>query len=164
MAHYQPGMFKCKVVEQGFAESKVKATPYFWIRFVPVATPDGPCTEQYEREIEMYLTEKTVDRQIDRLRSMGWQGNEFKDLEPGGFTLKGVTVKLVCRHEQVDSAVYERWDFPAPEGSGGREEHNTSVARKLDALFRNKLGNNGSAPIEAKQVKAVEVADEEIPF
>ena len=115
MAHYQPGTYSCEIVSQGFDESQVKKTPFFFVRFYPRAIGNEAVTEAYEREAVLYLTEKTVERGRAILKGVGWDGLRFSDLEPGGScSFVGKSVELRCEHEQSGDNVYERWDFMAP--------------------------------------------------
>lgn len=137
MTYYAPGQYDGQITSQGFDVSTQKKTPFFWLT-VDISA-DG--LETYSREVRMYLTDKTVDRTIERLRSIGFTGGSFKDLEPGGScSLVGTIVTLECKHEDG----YERWDFPAPSGGGMSSEHKDGVARKLDALFGKALKGSGS--------------------
>ena len=150
MTYYAPGTYDCQIVDQGFDVSKEKKTPFLWLSFQPAALVnlDGStvdCTEHYDREVRMYLTEKTVERHIQRLRDIGFTGSSFKDLEPGGTcNLAEKVASIECKHEDG----YERWDFPAPSGGGLSSEHKDGVARKLDALFGKALkGSASQAPV-----------------
>ena len=132
MAYYEPGRYECIIRSQGFELSKEKKTPCFWLSFMPITSEgDGA----YSRTVQLWLTDKTIDNVVARLRTLGWEGTSFKDLEPGGFTFIGKTVWLRCDHEQHDDRIYEKWEFPPPEGSGQQAENVDGVARKLDALF-----------------------------
>jgi len=96
VTYYAPGQYDGQITSQGFDVSTQKKTPFFWLT-VDISA-DG--LETYSREVRMYLTDKTVDRTIERLRSIGFTGGSFKDLEPGGScSLVGTIVTLECKHE-----------------------------------------------------------------
>lgn len=142
MAKFAPGLYQVRITKQGFDESKEKKTPFFWLGFIPEGVfgqaEDGSealyqC-DDYPRSITFYLTDKTVDRTRDNLMSLGWDGNRFQDLEPGGaHSFDGVITKLECRHEQNSDKVYEKWEFPGPGATP--KENKPGLARNLDALF-----------------------------
>ena len=173
MAYYEPGYYECVIRDQGFDVSKEKKTPCFWLPFVPITSQgDG----EYRRMVHLWLTDKTIDNVVARLRLLGWEGTSFKDLEPGGFSLKGKSVRLRCDHEQHDDKIYEKWEFPPPEGSGQQAENVDGVARKLDALFDKalktgktiKAGKEPAAKADAEAQKPPEDDpwhnDDEVPF
>lgn len=151
MAHYEQGYYECQISDQGFDVSKEKKTPCFWLRFMP----EGG---EYEREVKLWLTDKTIESAVSRLRSLGWEGNSFRDLEPGGHSFAGTVVRLRCEHSQDGDKVYENWEFPAPESNS---ENKNGVAKKLDTLFAKALKGGKSA---AKAVPAVVEDDGDIPF
>lgn len=156
MTYYEPGIYDCQIMGQGFDESSQKKTPFFWINVSVNA--DG--FESYDREVRMYLTDGTIERALARLKQLGWDGSSFKSLEPGGnCQLAGTIVTLECKHEDG----YERWDFPAPAG-GGSSEHQDGVARKLDALFGKALGK--TKPTETVDEMIANAGDEKdaVPF
>jgi len=141
VAKFQQGTYLVRVTNQGFDESKEKKTPYFWLEFQPQGmvnpeNPDGPlygCDDTL-RSTSLYLTEKTIERTRETLGNLGWNGQRFQDLEPGGaHSFVGQELNLECRHEQFDDKVFERWEFPY---AGSETKQNISgLARKLDALF-----------------------------
>ena len=158
MTHYTKGRYVVTVISHGFNKSKKKETPFIWIQFRP---KDG----KYERTVELYLTKKTVERVIKRLRLLGWAGEKFAELETHSF--EGVETELVCEHEHSDGNDYERWVFPPPAGRTGPIS-DPSVPKKLDALFGAELRKKGPAAAVATpdvpDVATPDVPDDEIPF
>lgn len=145
MAQFNQGVYVCEITNQGFDESKEKKTPYFWLEVRPLGqvNPEDPegqlwgC-EDFLRSVSLWLTEKCVERSRDRLMGLGWDGNRWQDLEPGGpCSFAGKELRLQCTHEQNGDKVYEKWDFPF---DGPKEmTHKAGLARGIDALFgRNK--------------------------
>ena len=163
-AFYQPGIYECIVQSQGFGESKEKKTPYFFLAFSPVKHNGREVESPYERELKMWLTDKTVERAIGQLRGLGWGGSSFADLEPGGHSFRGVNLTLTCTH---NADGYEDWELPAP--SSGTSQQTPGVTKRLDALFGRELKNGaGTAPVrpQASSPSApVEVVpDGDVPF
>lgn len=142
MPHYQPGRYRCVIEGQGFGESKVKKTLYFYLRFRPVMlihSPDDeePLQSEYQRDVVLYLTDNTVDTAIGHLRDLGWEGTNWVELDPENpnfFDFEGTDVVLSCDHEQNGDKVYERWQFPF---SGGGFEHQkeADTIRRINAMF-----------------------------
>jgi len=174
MSYYQEGLYEVRFKSQGFSESKEKKTPFFFLTFDPVNLILGddihPVDARYECKVDLWLTEKTVERTVENLRTIGWEGNSFRDLEPGGFSFEGVVGHLRCSHEQNGEKVYDKWDFPAT--GGVKVEHVSGMAKKLDALFGKALkASKPAAKAVEKPVPvtvpedagSVEDADE-IPF
>lgn len=172
MTYFDQGKYLVEITAQGFDESKEKKTPFFWLTFVPLGRinpedPGGvliPCHE-YEREIRLWLTEKAAPYTISRLRSLGWSGDSFGELEPGGeFTFVGKHVKLRCTHKHENGKTYDVWDFPP---AGNDAHHNEGVARRLDSLFGKEL-RKSSRKSSLSRRRELEPAgagyEEELPF
>ena len=142
MAFYEPGRYVVQVVDQGFGNSKQKLTPYFCLTVRPVARvisadEQEAVRDQYERYIMLYLTDKTVETVIARLRRLGWSGMSFSELDPENeeyFSFAGAEVLATCEHEHIGDKTYERWRLPL---GGGRSVHEAEhgITRKLDARF-----------------------------
>ena len=162
MAHYAEGLYECIIRDQGFDESREKRTPCFWLRFVPVKSNGHHVDQDYEREVKLWLTDKTICQVVERLRTMGWTGSSFKDLEPGGFSFEGTNVQLRCFHSEVNGKVYENWEFPPPATPGS--ENKSTVAKKVDALFGKALKAKATnASTSANPASTVD-DDDAVPF
>jgi len=167
--YYEQGNYDCIVQAQGFGVSKVKRTPYFWLQVQPCKhNGEELLNSQYSREVQLYLTDKTVDRVIAQLRGIGWDGESWKDLEvDGDHSFKNVNVQLICEHEQGENGtVYDRFRFPSPDMA--TPEQTKGVAKKLDALFGKALKGKGKPAAKPKpvvpEVAADEPEDDDIPF
>jgi hypothetical protein len=174
-AYYQPGDYLCKIVNQGFAESKDKKTPYLFLVVRPVAqygmSDEGeqeyPVEMQYDRTVSLWLTDKTVERTAERLCEIGWAGADWNDLAPGGVCdLTGTELRLTCVHELYNNEPREKWDFPF---SGVPVQHDPSVSKKLNALFGKALkGHQAGAAKPARQAAPAGLAatarEEDLPF
>ncbi len=157
MAHYSPGRYRCQITEQGFSESKEKKTPCFAIKIKPTALYDATngdllqC-DGFERTVTLWLTENTVENAIRNVRSLGFTGSSFRELDPevpGHTSLVGMEVDFVCDHEDYNGKAMERWEFPPPEARP--LERVSGLSKKLDALFGKSLKT--AAPPKASAAK-----------
>lgn len=155
-SYYDVGLYRCIVKTHGFDVSEKKRTPCLWFRFTPM-TSDGE--GDYDRETRLWLTDKTIDRTILRLRDMGWSGAAFQELEPGGHTFRGVEVELFCAHNPEG---YEDWQFPAPTGQVSQPK--LGVARKLDALYGRALQRGAAAKPKRPAETVPPENNDDVPF
>ena len=151
MAHYDEGNYQCTITSQGFASSKAKGTPYFFVRF---RTGDN----MYERECQCWLTEKTVDKLVNWLTNLGIAAEKWSDLDPcegGQISLVGMTVELQCQHEdsQDGSKVYEKWELPYDPFAKAQPPMEAKQVRDLDRLFGSAL-----KPDKAKMIAKASAA------
>ena len=158
MAHYQPQVYDCQIVAQGFTNSSTKGTPGFYLDF----QPEGG---EYIRKITLWITEKTVDKLVDWLGSQGVTVDKWSDLDPesGDHTsLVGTTSKFECKHErsQDGSKVYEKWDIPFVGGLMPVKPMEKSAVRALDRAFSSALKSlkktNGKPVQQAAKPKPAE--------
>ena len=166
--------YACEITQQGFGESKEKGTPSFFIVFEPVGEidKDDPNHQfecpNFERKLDLWLTENTVDSHIKTLRTWGFTGSSFRDLDPetGSCSLVGTTIELLCKHQEYNGKVYDKFEIPF-EGSMERQESVAKVASKLDNLFGKKLKTAAPKQAAKAQPVAAAVSDEgsdDIPF
>lgn len=154
MATYEENAeYLCAVTQQGFTESIAKKTPGFFLRVKPVGQviPDDPentyeCPSQ-ERQVTMWITEKTAERIIEDLRRLGFTGSAFADLDPekGNFSFVGRNIRLVCKHETSadGTKTYDKFELPF---FGKVVENDKTMASKLDRMFGKMLKEPVSAP------------------
>lgn len=176
MATYKDGgKYLCEVVQQGFTESKNKGTLGFFLRFKPLLEIDknDPTVSyespNYERTIEMWITENTIDNHIRVLRGLGFTGSSFRELDPDNpshFSFVGNEIALLCRHQEYDGKVYDKFEFPYT-GGGKTLPSDSKVASKLDNLFGRRL--KSAAPttrpaVAEPVVAAADEGDDSIPF
>lgn len=175
---YAEGAYMGDVTDVAVGESK-NGHPMVTLKFLPVSSvssyldDDGqivasltPTLKQYERTTRVVIKEddeRSLEFALLKLRTAGWQGESFREID----TLRGESINLTCHHEegtgQYAGKVFERWELPLPPRESEPLESDTSVARKLDALFGRKLKT------EAPKAGAVPVAptsgiDDDIPF
>jgi len=126
------------------------------------------------------LTEKTIDFATKELRALGYDRDNFRELDqsaPNAFPLIGCMATFYCKHESFQGSQREKWNIAAG-GASEIKPIDQAKARKLDALFGKALKD---APIQAtprvERAKAstpVEVgppptenwipSDEDVPF
>lgn len=174
--YYAEGIYSFRVKDQGFAETE-KGTPYFFLRGEPAELifSDGtePCEKRYEREIVMYLTDKAVEYAVDKLRSLGWEGSSFTELDPtqaGGLTWIGQVIRAECKHRpglKDPTKIYENWDLPFVEGDRPpKPKSDIKIAAKLDAMF-SKIARSSAkaeAPKPSKPKREPITSGDDIPF
>ncbi len=171
MAYYNEGRYLVEVTGQGFGESDQKKTPFFFLEFEPryqMMNQGQVGVEPYTREVRLYLTDKALDGALARLRSLGWSGTSFSELEPGGaFSFSGQEMGLICQHSQDGDKVYENWSVPLA-GGGSKVESKSGISKKLDNLFGRQLRKTGKVESDSapRPVENQTVPDEEddIPF
>jgi hypothetical protein len=171
MAYYQPGRYVVQVVDQGFGNSKQKLTPYFCLTIRPIArviTADEheALPDSYERYIMLYLTDKTVDNVIARLRRLGFAGASFSQLDPANdkyHSFEGIEIMATCEHEQIGDKTYERWRLPLG-GSPSFHEAEAGITRKLDARFGKVLKSTARSVKKEEAAVAAGDARHSLPF
>ena len=170
MVAFDQGRYVVGCIEQGFAKSKNKGTPYFFIKFQPKGmigaqgpqAPLIPCAA-HTRELQFYLVGGAAEISIGKLRALGWNGQSFAELEPGGaFSFVNCELEVICTHEEYDGKWRDKWDVIGGSGS----EHSSGLVGQLDALFGNQLATTGaSAPrSDGRQHAAVGRDNADLPF
>jgi len=146
---YDQGRYWGRCISQAIGESKAKEGESQGSRFVALgfqvrgkvnaADPEGHllACPAGERTVFLYLTEKSIERTIDELRSLGFDKDSFKFLlpeTPGYVNLNGVECALQCRHETYQGKTKDKWSIA---GGGGPniKALDTAGVRQLDALY-----------------------------
>lgn len=177
---YAEGAYMGEVTDVAVGESK-NGHPMVTVKFLPMSSvssyldDDGqivasltPTIKKYERTTRIVIKaddERSLEFALLKLRTAGWQGESFREID----TLRGETINLTCHHEegtgQYSGKVFERWELPLPPRESEPMETDTSVARKLDALFGRKL-KTGAAKAETAPATAPasEIDELDIPF
>ena len=160
--YYEPGLYLCEVIDQGFDES-AKGTPFFWLSInvkEKVEEEGNLPMEAQERTIRLYLSEAAVDISAGQLRTIGWTG-KWRDLENGACDYTGKDLEFACRHELYNDLPHERWEFPR---AAQRPEKRKGVAGKLDARFPQKTTQKAAEKAKVDTREPEVPADEDIPF
>ncbi|KKM85371.1 hypothetical protein LCGC14_1289830, partial [marine sediment metagenome] len=116
MSKYPEGEYRCEITGQGFDESKVKRTPCFFLDIEPVARLDpadrnghGTRVHRYRRIVKIWLTKEAMPWTMRRLRSLGWKGSDFSEIDSDGrHSFVGLQIRLVCEHD----GEYDNFEFP----------------------------------------------------
>lgn len=168
--HYEKGSYSFKISNQGFSTSS-QGNPQFFLQGMPVGRylDDGnveTIDDGYPRTITMTLTDKTVDRIIGDLQKLGWQGRKFSELDPDNpkvHSFVGQEIQVDCKHEpgfNDASTLFEKWELPY-EGGAPRES-DSSIGKKLDALYAKRLG--GTKQSKQTAAAAARAGDDDTPF
>lgn len=168
MAHYEPGDYLCRVVDQRFGQTPNNSA-YFQLEFEPMqALGANTFPEQvYNRHTNLFITEKSHQYTIEKLRALGFTGTKFAQLDlshPQAHSFVGQEVKMTCSHD----GQYENWELARDKGSGTPKESDPSVAAKLDGMFGKSLmvaiPAGDKKPKAAPKPAAVAPGGDEIPF
>lgn len=173
--HYQQGLYRCEIVDQGLSQSSTQK-PQIWLRILPKEFLDDPDLQlqNYERTVYWTITEKTVDFVTEKLTTLGFTGDSFRQLDlnhqnPESFV--GQLEDFYCKHETYNGEEREKWDLSR--GDFEQKPLEESEARKLDALFGRKLkdATKGKKKATVNKELAVSVegfgetsVDEDVPF
>ncbi len=121
MPTYEPGTYHAEIIDQGFAESGLKKTPYFFIaiRIKSRGGRQGPCP-QFERVVRQYLNTDVGQRILrEDLRAVGVEVTDFAQLSldlPEHISLIGLQIEVRCDHEEYAGQTRERWRVARPTG------------------------------------------------
>lgn len=153
--YYQEGFYRCRVIDQGFQNTKETNKPMIVLKVQPLARSrhdtDGTEYEEpltgtnYDRSIYLVIDaddEEKMDKLLSKLRHAGFTGDSFADLD-----LVGKEVSCACFAQRSDPNK-EDWKLCGPRvqrDSKPLEQMDSKAARTLDALFGRKL-KTGAAP------------------
>ncbi len=169
MPQYDEGVYRCKILEQGFSRAKT-GTHQFWLRFLVLSRITGDGGEEdvaakRERMLYMAITAKTVVRVMKALQSLGFDGKQFEALDPTLADYHSFREKVAdfsCAWDDYDGNTREKWEVYSqfiPTSEPG-------IASELDAM----LAKETHAPkTQHKEMKEEEFkgpisTDEEVPF
>ena len=166
--YYEEGLHAGEVLSQALTKSKT-GTVQFVLRckILGTATEEGytPASQQYERTVYMAITAGTIDFVVDTLKSIGYEKQSFKYLDPavdGAHDFTGQQVDLWCKHDEYKGEQKEKWNISRPREQKPVELLSAAELRQLDALFGKALkGGARSAPVKATPQKATAVAEPE---
>ncbi len=182
---YQSGRYACKITGQALGKAGT-GNPQFVLRFQVFGLVDPqdpsrfiPAPQQYERTHYRTITEKTVPYLLEDLKILGFDGDSFRDLDPGteGFCdFRGKDVDMWCAHEQAqDGGEREKWSV-ARQGGGEMKVDplDSKKVRELDNLFGKQLKGLRSATSPRPRTETTVAAgdplasegitDDDVPF
>lgn len=138
---YEKGVYRCEVVSQAMGEAST-GTPQFVLRFKVQARILGDEEEavtEYERTCFRSITEKTIPYFLEDLKTLGFEGGSFKDLDPntpGYHSFRGAVIDMICNHENDQKGEpRERWSIRQAGGSIEVKPLEPAKYRQLDNLF-----------------------------
>jgi hypothetical protein len=149
------GFFKAEILDHGFAKTD-SGTNYFAVKFATLLEGEkvGEITGFF------YLTDKAAEFTIQKIRAMGYEGDDLRDLAKVPPILQGRTVKISVEHheykgemrDQVASVYPEDWE----PGLKKDDEAAVNVARFNALLKKEKPA--------VSQKKAAGAENDDIPF
>lgn len=188
--YYPVGKYACQVTGQALGQAST-GNPQFVLRFkvlgkVDPANPDNfiPAEQQYERTHYRSITEKTIDFFVEDLKTLGFQGASFKELDPNQpvhHTFVGMDVDMWCSHNKAqDGSDREQWGIARVGGSDFKVDPlDPKKVRELDNLFgKNLRALSGDKPPSTPRQQAAAApkngtpepaaafaaGDEDVPF
>lgn len=139
MAELHPvGLFDAMVLDHGFRESKKSGTLSLNISFQ---------TEHGTLYTDLYLTEKAAEKTIEKLRAIGWQGDDLSELKDGT-AMRGMKCKVTVSHETYEGTVRARVDWINDQNYTGSITHDDEAAvkaRMFNAIAK-KIKKQDSVP------------------
>jgi hypothetical protein len=160
--YYAPGRYKCRIIEQGFNEART-GTEQFWLRFQVLGRiePFNDSLEKYSRTAYFPITERTADRVMQDLHTLGFRGAGFDGVDPrieGFHNFVDLQVELDCSHEDgQDGAPRERWQVPGigrPIDGGRVLELNRLLSKKPQSA-NGQIGQDNDSG---------QITDSDVPF
>lgn len=156
---YAPGIYVCRVTQQGFGEAKSSGNPMILIAVEPTHQvrndPDGAeyldaVGQSYERTLRLVIAnDDQKEYAMLKLRHAGFVGDSFAQLN-----LVDSDVRCKCEHKEGtgDHAgkTFEQWDLLLPPRDRvALQPLDKGAARKLDALFGKRLKEGAKKPAAA---------------
>ena len=155
------GTFEAEIVEHAITESS-KGTPQIAVKF---ETKEGDITGWFA------LTDKAAEYTIKKLRAMGFQGDDLKQINDGQ-CIVGNQCNIVVAHEEYNGTTNARVKFVNPLGVTGGADITASDgaaanARRFNALLRQEKPIPAKTKVDGMQPDAGPadpVDDKDIPF
>ncbi len=132
-------------------QSKEKGTPEFSIVFIPEYKkgPGGTKEDcpQEKRTIYRYITDKTIDYFVADLKALGYDRDQFDDLDPNSpnaFNFEGAEIEARCKFEDYKGESKEKWELALvknvakPMEEGGVANLNALFGGAMKSLVGNK--------------------------
>lgn len=177
---YESGRYACKITSQAMGEAGT-GNPQFVLRFKVMGLVDPgdpsryiPAPQQFERTFYRTITEKTIEYFVEDLRTLGFTGKSFKELDPATddfHDFRGSDVDMWCAHEDDSKGGQrEKWSIARQVGEFEVKPIDSKKLRELDNLFGKHLKNlkgepkPQAAPQPAAAMASAEITDEDVPF
>jgi hypothetical protein len=174
MREYEPGYYKGTIVSWTLGESNEKNTPQFCVTFTVDEREVGGGTVPAsggERTVFRAITEGTAKYVVKDLRALGYDRDNFDDLDPesaNAFDFAGLPVRVRCKYEEYKGEEKERWDFAMGAGLQVKKLEPKGVS-KLNAVFGGMLRASkpsaaAPAPRALPRPPASQAAQDDTPF
>jgi hypothetical protein len=153
-ALHPEGFFRAEIVDHGFGKTETR-TNYLGVRFRTLLEGEavGEITGFF------YMTDAAAEYTVQKIRAMGFEGDDLRDLAKVPPILQGRMVKISVEHRQYQGEMRDSVASVYPEdwepGLKKDAEAATNVARFNALLKKHQPVNQG---------KATEKQDEEVPF
>ena len=136
-AFFNEGRYIVQIVDQALGEAQT-GTPQFILKFTVLehVFDDGgaEAARNYDRTYYKAITEKTIQYLAQDLKTLGFEGSSFRDLDPsspGFYDLRGRQVEMYCTHEDRNGESQEKWSVAFAKGASKPIE-----AKKIDSAKR----------------------------
>ena len=163
------------ITSHALAESKNNHTPSvkMCIKATTCLDDNSECDKTFYADL--WLTDASAQNTIKTLRSIGWQGMDFAELN-GGNVLEGLAVEITTETEIYEGNDYEKVRFvnaPGHYANRGVKAMDANQAKavvaKYNALLRNSPKPTATAQKPAQKAGRVDTAqyaspDEDLPF
>lgn len=169
---YEKGQYRGTIISQALGESNT-GTPQFVFRFTVDARVNAGqeyATQEGERTCYIYLNDKTMEFATRDIRSLGFDKNSLRYLDPtvaGFHDFVGTSVQMFCKHEEYQGKTREKWNISNPREFDVKPVEQSKL-RNLDNLFGRAMKASGAtvkAPIAPPQTDAgLGVTDDDVPF
>ena len=163
------------ITSHALAESKNNHTPSVKLCIKATTCLDDGNAVDKTFYADLWLTDASAQNTIKTLRSIGWQGMDFAELN-GGNTLEGLAVEITTEVETYENNDYEKVRFvnaPGHYANRGVKAMDANQAKavvaKYNALLRNSPKPTATAQKPAQKAGRVDTAqyaspDDDLPF
>lgn len=110
--NYDPGRYKATVVDQGFGMSG-NGKEFFCLTVRPTKVQrddyEEDCRYEGDRDVKLFLTDKTIDFQLAILRDLGWGGTDFDELFNEEHSFVGQEIDVYNEHREYKGKYYDQF-------------------------------------------------------
>jgi hypothetical protein len=162
--HYDVGTYKTEVSGQGFTVAST-GTIQFWLRFVVLerVQPFNDNLDKYTRTLFLPITEKTADRVMYSLNTIGFEGDNFDDVNPlhkGYHSFVGLQLEMLCTHEpDQDNQPKERWSLQRVSATPAEDTAVHNLNRFLSSNKKSSRAAAGTGVVPPSHKDGVNDAD-----
>src|SRR5215467_6763957 len=141
-AFFNEGRYAVQIIDQALGEAQT-GTPQFILKFTVLERihDDGgtEAVRNYDRTYYKAITERTIEYLTQDLKTLGFEGSSFRDLDPSSptfYSLKGRRVEMYCSHEFRNGENQEKWGV-----AFAKRESKPIEAKKIDSAKLRALDN-----------------------